>query len=64
MDGSSSVSKVYLRRDTVVSEAFLQRRRTPHIHVVLVASPALAGLKLPFSIFGPLLVLSIVQTKA
>ena len=40
MDGSPSVSDVYLRRDTAVSGAFLQRRKKPHI--VTVASPALA----------------------
>ena len=31
VDGSPSVSEVYLRRDTAVSGAFLQRRKTPHI---------------------------------
>ena len=46
MDGSVSVSEVYVRRDTAVSGAFLQRRKKPHI--VLVASSALAGLKPPF----------------
>ena len=62
VDGSPSVSEVYMRRDTAVSGAFLQRRKKPHI--VMVASLALAGLKPPFSTFGPLLVLSMVQTRA
>ena len=72
VDGSPSVSDVYLMPDTAflrfilpdtVSGAFLQRRKRPHI--VMVASPALAaGLKPPFSIFGPLLVLSMGQTRA
>ena len=53
VDGSPSVSEVYLRRDTAVSGAFLQRRKKPHI--VLVTSLAVAGLKPPFSTFGPLL---------
>ena len=62
MDGSPSVSEVYLRRDTAVSGVFLQRRKKPHI--VTVASPALADLICPFSTFGPLLVLSMGQTRA
>jgi hypothetical protein len=53
VDGSLSVSDVYLRRDTAVSGAFLHRRKKPHI--VMVASPALAGLKRVFWTFGPLL---------
>ena len=55
MDGSPSVSELYLMRDTAVSRAFLQRRKKPHI--VMVASPALAGLIYHFSTFGPRLVL-------
>ena len=43
--GSWSVSEVYLMRDTAVSEAFLQRRKKPHI--VPVASLALASLICP-----------------
>ena len=62
VDVSPSVSELYLRRDTAVSGAFLQRRKKPHI--VPVASFALAGLKPPFSTFGPLLVLSMNQTRA
>ena len=62
MDGSPSVSEVYMRRDTAVSEAFLQRRKK--LHIVTVASHALAGLKRVFGTFGPLLVLSMRQTRA
>ena len=40
-----------MRRDTAVSRAFLKHRKKPHI--VPVASPALAGLKPPFSTFVP-----------
>jgi hypothetical protein len=62
MDGSASVSEVYLRRDTAVPGAFLQRQKKPHI--VTIASPALAGMKRVFWTFGPLLVLSMRQTRA
>ena len=62
-DGSPSVSEVYMMRDTAVSGAFLQRRKTPHILVVMVASHALADLEPPSSTFGPLLVLSMDQTR-
>ena len=62
VDVSPSVSELYLRRDTAVSGAFLQRRKKPHI--VQVASSALAGLKPPFSTVGPLLVLSMNETRA
>ena len=62
VNGSPSVSKVYLMRDIAVSAAFLQRRRKPHI--VTVASSAMAGLKPPFSTVGPLLVLSMNETRA
>ena len=62
VDGSPSVSEVYLRRDTAVSGAFLQRRKKPHI--VPIASSALAGLSWVFWTFDPLLVLSMNQTRA
>ena len=62
MYDSPSVFEVYLMRDTAVSGAFLQRRKRPHI--VMVASAAMAGLKRVFWTFGPLLVLSMGQTRA
>ena len=46
MDGSPSVSEVYMRRDTAVSGAFLHRRKKPHI--VPVATPALGRPDMPF----------------
>ena len=61
VDGSPSVSEVYLRCDTAISGAFLQRRKKPH--KVMVASPAMASLKRVFWTFGPLLVLSMQHTR-
>ena len=43
MDGSSSVLEVYLRRDTVVSGAFLQRRKKPHIQSCSHGSESCVG---------------------
>jgi hypothetical protein len=57
--------RVFLRCILGVTQPFLERfcsAEKPHI--VMVASHALASLICPFSTFGPLLVLSMHQTRA